>query len=372
MEQSITTFSSKSMIKQIQLRGISRTPSDKMSEDGGLSESLNMYLDTAEQAPALVPEDVTGKLGLPVDLEAERIFIHKTANYKNYIVVQSYKVVAYTPGIEDEEPLPVMELAEGETVNDITSVGNTLVITTTSSLYYILYKERNYVFLGENVPFPSLEFFDVRTEIKPAPKVLDYSLNDITTSIGTQYLNQRDTLINENGCYAVGTLYQRYDMDPTDLDYVRIGFYDYMWNEVDENGNNTNPEVLSAINSIKGLYDKMKEENRKLSIFTNPIWACYAVRLFNDSLLVSTPQLISPGIEDPIELCGFGGFVLGYGEIMLRLNHFYKLGVRILDANGAVADQWKDIIKGIEIFISEDINRFDIGSITIQNRESFQ
>ena len=59
------------MIKQIQLRGISRTPSDRMSEDGGLSESLNMYLDTAESAPAFVPKDVTEKQGLPADLEAE-------------------------------------------------------------------------------------------------------------------------------------------------------------------------------------------------------------------------------------------------------------------------------------------------------------
>ena len=111
------------MIKQIQLRGISRTPSDRMSEDGGLSESLNMYMDTAENAPALVPKDVTTDVGLPADLQAERIFIHKTANYENYIVVQEGRVVAYTPKVEDEEPLTVLDLAEGEGIHDIASVG---------------------------------------------------------------------------------------------------------------------------------------------------------------------------------------------------------------------------------------------------------
>ena len=83
------------MIKQIQLRGISRTPSDRLSEDGGLSESLNMYMDTAENAPAILPEDVTTKIGLPEGLQAERIFIHKTANYQNPIAVLRDRIVAF-------------------------------------------------------------------------------------------------------------------------------------------------------------------------------------------------------------------------------------------------------------------------------------
>ncbi len=146
------------MIKQIQLRGISRTPSDRLSEDGGLSESLNMYIDTAENAPAIVPKDSTKDLGLPEGLKAERIFIHKTANYENYIVVQEGRVVAYTPKVEDEEPLTVLDLAEGEKVNDITSLGNTLIISTSSSLFYILYKERKYTLLGTKLPFPMVDF----------------------------------------------------------------------------------------------------------------------------------------------------------------------------------------------------------------------
>ena len=146
------------MIKQIQLRGISRTPSDRMSEDGGLSESLNMYLDTAESAPAFVPEDVTEELGLPADLEAERIFIHKTANYENYIVVQQDKVVAYTPGIKDEEPLLIFELVEGEGIKDIASVGNTIIVATTNKLYYALFRGSTYVFLGNEIPTPHIEF----------------------------------------------------------------------------------------------------------------------------------------------------------------------------------------------------------------------
>lgn len=146
------------MIKQIQLRGISRTPSDRLSEDGGLSESLNMFMDTAENAPAFVPEDVTKDLKLPADLQAERIFIHKTANYENFIVVQSDRVVAYTPDVVDDEPIAVMTLKEGESIIDINSLGNTLIFSTTKNIYYMLYRDREYSFLGNKVPFPNIDF----------------------------------------------------------------------------------------------------------------------------------------------------------------------------------------------------------------------
>lgn len=359
-------------IKQIQLRGISRTPSDRLTNDGGCAESLNVQLDNTELAPSFYPDDVTTKRGLPADLEAKKIFIHKTANYENYIVVQSDRVVAYTPDIEDEEPLKVLDLAEGEEVKDIGSVGNTLIVSTTNSLYYALFYNASYVFLGNKIPFPTIEFFDSRTPIKPAPTMLDYQLGDVATSIKTQYLNNKSSLIAEDGASVVGALYESYSMNTTDQDYVRIGFYEHMWNAIDEQGTNTNPEVLSAISSIKGLYDKMKEENRALSIFTSPVWVCYAVRLFDDSLLVSTPQLLSPGNEVPIEIYGVGGFVLGYGTIILRLNHFYKIGMRMLEDNGALSTQWKDIVKGVEVFISEDINRLDFSGITIAQRETAQ
>jgi hypothetical protein len=115
-------------------------------------------MDTAENAPAIVPKDSTKDLGLPEDLQAERIFIHKTANYENYIVVQGNRVVAYTPRVEDEEPLAVLDLADGEQVNDIASVGNTLVISTAKNMYYILFKDNQYSFLGNKIPFLNINF----------------------------------------------------------------------------------------------------------------------------------------------------------------------------------------------------------------------
>ena len=50
------------MIKQLQLRGISRTPSDRASADGGCAESLNVHLDINETAPTLPPDDISADI----------------------------------------------------------------------------------------------------------------------------------------------------------------------------------------------------------------------------------------------------------------------------------------------------------------------
>ena len=49
------------MIKKLQLRGISRTPSDRMTSDGGCAESLNVQLHAGEIAPMPKPEDATSR-----------------------------------------------------------------------------------------------------------------------------------------------------------------------------------------------------------------------------------------------------------------------------------------------------------------------
>ena len=74
-------------IKRIQLRGISRSPSDRMTDDGGIAESLNLYLDNTENAPVVMPKDVTTDLGLPSEHVWEKVYLHKTLTSENYIVL---------------------------------------------------------------------------------------------------------------------------------------------------------------------------------------------------------------------------------------------------------------------------------------------
>ena len=148
------------MIKQIQLRGISRSPSDRMSQDGGLDESLNLYIDSAENAPALMPEDVTASLGLPDDLQADKVFVHKTANYEHIVVQTGSEVVAYVDGAKKI----IASLGSDEHLLDIESVGNTLILATDKQMYYVLYKKGEHNILGNKVPFPYINFWADHSE----------------------------------------------------------------------------------------------------------------------------------------------------------------------------------------------------------------
>ena len=53
-------------IKRIQLGGITRVPSDRMSPSGAVAESLNVCLRETELAPIMPPRNIAADLGLVV------------------------------------------------------------------------------------------------------------------------------------------------------------------------------------------------------------------------------------------------------------------------------------------------------------------
>lgn len=279
------------MIKQIQLRGISRTPSDRMSEDGGLSESLNMYLDTAENAPALVPEDVTTELGLPADLHAERIFIHKTANYENYIAVQDGKVVAYTPDIEEGEPLSVLDLEEGEEVSDITSVGNTLIISTTSNLYYVLYKNRTYTLLGNKVPFPMVTFHTVDEGTiqggfsykEPFPDYYDHGYSHYIYSDTSGDIDLDADARWEEEYRSIDRGYPSYIPIASEWEDDKV-----------TTSSIANKNILYLLDKVSTLMKSYTIDKDYPKAISGPVFIRYAVELYDGSVLSSIPIFINP------------------------------------------------------------------------------
>ena len=332
------------MIKQIQLRGISRTPSDKMSEDGGLSESLNMYLDTAENAPAFIPQDVTSKLGLPADLQAEKMFIHKTANYENYIVVESDRIVAYTPNKKDDvEPLVVLELHNEESVNDITSIGNTLIISCTANLYYVLYKESAYSFLGNKVPFPQINFN--RTEIE--------KIEFETKSVG---------LSNTGG--------ERWFLDDINNDYIPS---ESSWNLNSENGKSHTGAFKKCIDALRDSVQTAITEATTKGFLTSPVFMRYEVDIYGSSvssmpiLLPSTVatklfaqiQTIKNISYDPDESDGGSGWIEYFftreEAKIISQPEKYKIFAQAAFSDDTLRD-WKDIITSVKIYMSQPID----------------
>ena len=310
-------------IKRIQLRGISRTPSDRLTDDGGCAESLNVQLDNTEIAPSFMPEDKTLAMGLPEGLQAERVFVHKTQSYENYIVVQSNKVLAYTPSMDEKGPLSVLELADDESVNDIISVGNTLAISSSKNMYYILFKDREYKYLGNKVPFPNLLFEASR------PREENISIEKLD---------------------GHGAWFEETNLPPSESD----------WNEDYNEGlyQHTNNAISRFHSDVWSEIDKKAAELLEEDYFLGNIFVRYAIRLYDGSLLSSMP-LFYGFSSKPID-CKLR-VVREYRreqteEAITYDNHaditlqFYKLYAKL---ESFEIDEWLDIIEGIDIYISQ-------------------
>lgn len=348
-------------ISRIQLRGISRTPSDRLTEDGGCAESLNVSLDHSELAPSFIPEDLTKKLGLPNDLQAEKVFLHKMSGKETVIVIKGNEVQAWEQGNVQE----VCELDEGEEVNDVASIGNTIVITTTKRPIYILYKDGRYKLLGNSIPMPTVEFFDKQTDIYHVKKYDND--NPALGEYGMDFLYP-EALRSPNAKVQVLSGRVEIASYEEETDKVKVGLEQALWNQINAQEQNANEVARTMVSELKAMYDDMKRVNIDEGVLINPVWVMYGVRLYDGSLKMSVPYLLSGGVESPVDIYARGGEYASVAFYFVRLNHYYKLGIRLHDFFDYEIEPWKDIVKGIDVYMSEDINAQDWKAVTIKER----
>lgn len=331
------------MIKQIQLRGISRTPSDRMVEDGGVSESLNMYLDSAESAPLLMP--MPADLGLPEDLEADRIFIHKTVNYENYIAITKDSVVAYTLDVTGRKPTTILTLENGDEVNEINSVGNTLILVTNSMLRYILYQNNSYEDIS-GIPSlnPSIYANDVVVTSNQSIKTYPWNAGSVT------YENTNPL--------SLGTESNRHKI--------------------------TDEQTLSRISEIYDTYSTILSHNLEIGCFNQPVFVIYATRLYDGSLInVSSPVMLGGrNIHNSYPLQSFPVLFRKESQVVSGSNgRAVNLRLKVFVSNPFVIalkkyipsdlSKWKDIVKSLDVFVCPVYNIIPDGKTTAKYGENW-
>ena len=350
-------------ISRIQLRGISRTPSDRLTEDGGCAESLNVSLDHSELAPSFIPEDVTKELGLPDDLQAEKVFVHKGNSFEHIIAVTEQEILAYIDGVR----FLLYYLTEEEAVTDIATVGNTVIVSTMQGPLYFLLKEKRYHLLGRQIPFPTIEFYDAQVKAIKKDQVVS---NQIAADLSYAYAQG---IYDENGAEAIDAYMEFLETSDYDSIYGATHLTEEFWNDVDINNKHKKELASSLFGSVKGKWQEMIAKNAEKGIFNKSFWAVYGLSLYDGSLLISTPQLVSPGDASLIDVCakgkwlGFDNNVYNGGvSFLIRLNTYFRLGIKLYDFRNDEIEPWKDIIKSVDVYISEDINSADYVSMTLK------
>lgn len=429
--------------KRIQLRGISRTPSDRMVEDGGCAESLNMQTDFSELAPNVKPKDLTKdpdcweKYGLPpagayiYDIK----YIHKGNNYRNFICAMGKQIfvwkkeeayVAYLDNVDDEQVLadhagriaalvnteladgqmnltqrmwlinqlerfsahkPVelwgeftsvadaetrienlqaalalesftlecdfraaveayydhnifVELGNDEELQEITSIGNTLIISSTKNVYYVLYKDGEYKFLGNDIPVPHLEF---RTEDDDEQEWEEPIETPVTFGMSQEWYNSvMETESEEDPSYYKAW---RIGRELRIKDGSALAAWDRIIDRIQKS--------ISVL--VARAYDNID--------FLAPVLLRYGVRLYDGTYKhVSAPVLVSndlahslaPASRRKVFTEGQVGVIAG--TYMLRVisgTATLGTGYKIYFSGSLNLADWDDIISSIDIFSVE-------------------
>lgn len=299
------------MNQEIKYSGFSAVPSDYECSDGSLTVSINLLPEDGALKPILAPSEV-------MQLQDGEVvkFIHKTSSFTHYIVYseKSRKIASI-----DKDTTERIEVGSLYGVSHFNAVGNTLLVFTSGSFYYYLWKSGKYVKLGDHIPDVEVSF-----GLVGHPRL--FSLSDDSKSTFTIYFDG----ISE------GALYNEF----TENNKTRI-----------------TEQIMAKVNKF------VAQETVNKGRFCFPFFVRYALRLYDGSLVYhSAPILMNPSTKAaPIVLWnrakGKSSYTEAVCDIMLMAASLDYEVVRNDDSYDL--NDWSDIIKSIDVFISKPIYTYD-------------
>lgn len=295
------------MIKELKYNGYTANPSDYECQDGDLSVAINF-----------VPEEGALRTVLPPKVEehleegAEIVYVHQTANFKNYIIRNGSSFM-WRDASNITAGEKSLHYLSGATFYQANSVGNTLLMLTSNGMYYFLFKDDEYISLGNHLPECDLSF-------------------------GLQ------ATMEKSGDFEIS--------------FDNINQYSVTNEFTENNKNRVTDQVLAQVN--KFIAEKATNSNK----FMYPFFVRYAYRLYDGSLTMhSAPILMicSAKFAPQVYVRSLHG----------KDNNFYNANVFVCAAlhqldyavNGeysiSMLKNWSDIISSIDIFISAPIYTYD-------------
>lgn len=304
------------MNKEIKYNGLSTVPPDNTCQDGDSAMLLNLVPEDGALKPVSAP-----KLLLQLGENKKVIYIHKTISFSNYIIQDIKTFELYVLNANEKLFERAVSLGAYRSLSHVNAIGNTLLLFTEEYIIYFLWKQGQYVMLGNHVPNLQLSF-----GLRGKPRI--YSLSDESHST----FNVNFERIDESRLYEV-------------------------WTE--DNQKKITSQIMAKVN--KFLADQTIKEGR----FALPFFVRYALRLYDGSLVChSAPILMNPSTKTaPVvfwnRVSGKEGYTEAECDIMLvSAGLDYQL---LPDGENShlQMNDWKDIIKSVDVFISKPIYTYD-------------
>ena len=192
----------------------------------------------------------------------------------------------------------------GSTLCDMSAIGNTLIITTTQQILYIAYRKEGYKILGNKPPMPILRLNEKCIEY------YGYSTPEVVF----------------DGCIE----------KPSEENY------DFF------------------LNHIMGPIYKVRDEIHQHYGFFEPILVRYALRLFDGSHILPSPPILI-NFQNYNKLLEYHYLTFNYKQptdkTYLHADYILwnSMGIEYI-ADSINLDEWKDIVTGIDIFVSKELS----------------
>ena len=314
------------MIQDVKYDGYSANPSDYECTDGELAMALGVVPEDGALKPIMSPEII-----LTLNSGEKLLYIHTTSEYTHYIIYNE-QTSALT-SIDKNYTNSRKSIGSVYGISHCNAVGNTLLAFSTNGINYYLWKDGAYLSLGDHIPDVEISF-----GLVGHPRL--FSLSDESKSTFT---------ISFDGISE-----------------------DAIYNEFSENNKTRITEqVMAKVNKF------IAQETVNKGRFCFPFFVRYALRLYDGSLVChSAPILMNPTtINAPVVLwkriSGKKSYTDAELDIMLVAS---TLDYSIIRTNDySMLEDWTDIIKSVDIFISKPIYTFDQdGKVTsFQDTDNF-
>lgn len=319
-------------------KGVTNVPSDLLCEDSELLESDGFIFRDGEMKPIQKPVSI-GNVSYKI------MYVHKMADFENLIaVIEHTQSIAVFKRKDDGTYGPEYDASYsiGETYS-ITSIGNTLICATERGLSYLLYKNGKYKSLGTELPTPSVEF-QLSMSNADNGGVVPCRLEEIVEQ------GKGDCFYSSDGnltavAIVEGFAEANYHFCKKALDATK------------------QQDFYNAVQGhVSATIAKAKEKNR----FVHPFFLRYALRLYDGTYArISTPIICYPCTN---KNCYFVPVIWdedqeNYIETNKATTTFLFSpfsGVLHFTASISNLSDWKDIVKELVVFASDDVLPYEL------------
>ena len=352
------------MIQEIKYGGYSAKPSDYISPDGELAQVDNLVPEDGELHPVFPPTPLLNLNGWQV------LFMHNTPDYDHYILLKNGSLAWCNDTVTDLESTPPTTISgfpNNVTINKVTAIGNTLVVLTSGGIEYVLWKDSNYTYLGQQPPLVYFSFgLDSELVCYPDrganPTMFNGNVNGDNVPLPTWAEDEARSYVPPR---------ERIAGDPTpDYSVCNVSLKD-ITGDSDGGG-----EIAATVNLITnwalGAVNTLVNRETQKGRFTQPFFIRYAYELFDGSTIMhSYPVLLVPNSRAPI-LGLNSATAVAHGGLSLKKNDNSRIAFRFRGRAYAFASSitysytvggnlgnWADIVRAINIYITPPVYTYD-------------